>query len=228
MKNIFLLIFISFASLFIESCGNKKSLTSVSDSVDYNIHIRPILSDRCFKCHGPDARQRKANLRLDTPEGAYSALKDDSTKHVIVPGHSDLSEVFLKISTADTSEVMPPPNSNLSLNQNEISLIKKWIDQGAKYKPHWAFIPPKKSELPEVEDEKWPKNEIDRFILARLEQEEIEPNDEADKERLLKRVCFDITGLPPSIDLQEKFLKDDSKEAYEKVVDELFAIPQYG
>ncbi len=201
---------------------------SASDSIDYNIHIRPILSDRCFKCHGPDARQRKANLRLDTPEGAYAALKDDSTRYVIVPGHSELSEVFLKISTADTSEVMPPPTSNLSLNQNEISIIKKWIDQGAKYKPHWAFIPPKKSDLPDVDNEKWTANEIDRFILARLEQEGLEPNEAADKERLLKRVSFDITGLPPSLELQEKFLKDDSENAYEKIVDELFAMPQYG
>jgi hypothetical protein len=209
-------------------CGKSQKVSSASDSIDYNIHIRPILSDRCFKCHGPDARQRKSNLRLDTPEGAYAALKDDASKHVIIPGHSDQSEVFLRIASTDTSDVMPPPTSNLALTEKEISLIQKWIDQGAKYKPHWAFIPPKKVELPGVENEKWSLNEIDRFVLARMEGEGLEPNEEADIERLLKRVSFDITGLPPSLDQQEKFLKDPSENAYEKMVDQLFAMPQYG
>ncbi len=123
---------------------------------------------------------------------------------------------------------MPPVNSNLSLNETEIELIRKWIDQGAKYKPHWAFIPPKQTALPDVDDEEWPANEIDRFILATMEHEDLEPNPIADKERLLKRVSFDLTGLPPSLELQDRFLNDKSKNAYEKVVDELFAQPQYG
>ena len=210
------------------SCKEKVRTSAAIDSVDYNLHIRPILSDRCFKCHGPDGNARKANLRLDSYEGAIAALKDEPTAHAIVPGDPASSEVYLRISSADTSEVMPPVKSNLKLNEHEIELIKKWISQGAIYKPHWAFIPPKQHEIPEVELEDWPQNEIDYFILARLEQKNLEPNDVADKERLLKRLSFDITGLPPTIEMQEKFLADDAENAYEKIVDELLARPQYG
>ncbi|MCE7864062.1 MAG: DUF1553 domain-containing protein [Bacteroidetes bacterium CHB5] len=224
---IFVGIFTCLISLFLAGCQQGGSITGIRDSVDYNLNIRPILSDRCFKCHGPDAAQRKANLRLDIPEGALAALKDNPAAHAITPGDPDQSEVFLRISSSDTSVLMPPPNSNLSLNAQEISLIKKWIEQGAKYKPHWAFIPPKKHPLPEV-DELWPKNEIDYFILERIEAAGLQPNKPADKERLLKRVSFDLTGLPPTPDLQARFLADNSENAYEKIVDELLAQPQYG
>ncbi|MBA4054736.1 MAG: hypothetical protein C0490_08500 [Marivirga sp.] len=210
------------------SCKEKLSTSQLSDSVDYNIHIRPILSDRCFKCHGPDANQRKANLRLDTHEGAMAALKDNPSAHVITPGDPDKSEVFLRISTSDTSMLMPPVRSNLKLTGDEIQLIKKWIAQGAKYKPHWAFIPPKEWVVPEIKTPTWAQNEIDHFVLAQMEGSGLDPNQPADKERLLKRVSFDLTGLPPSIELQEKFLTDNSEEAYEKIVDELFAQPSYG
>jgi hypothetical protein len=210
------------------SCKENISKTATLDSVDYNIHIRPILSDRCFKCHGPDGNARKANLRLDTPEGAMAALKDNPKAHAIVPGDPELSEVYLRISTTDTSQVMPPMKSNLKLNQDEIQLIKKWISQGAVYKPHWAFIPPKQPAVPDVEKDEWPKNEIDQFILSKLEEKSLEPNEIADKERLLKRVSFDITGLPPSVEMQEKFLTDNSENAYEKIVDELLEQSQYG
>lgn len=214
-------------SLLLVDCQQSRSITGVRDSVDYNLHIRPILSDRCFKCHGPDANQRKANLRLDTPEGALAALKDNPSAHAIVPGEPDQSEVFLRISTSDTSVMMPPPNSNLSLNAAEIALIEKWIEQGARYKPHWAFIPPQKHPFPEV-DESWPKNEIDYFILEKMEAAGLQPNETADKERLLKRVSMDLTGLPPTPELQARFLADKSEDAYEKIVDELLAQPQYG
>jgi hypothetical protein len=210
------------------SCEKKLSTASSTDSIDYNIHIRPILSDRCFKCHGPDANQRKAHLRLDTQEGALAALKDDSVAHAIVPGFPDKSVVYLRISSADTSEVMPPVQSNLKLNEHEIDLIRKWIAQGAKYKPHWAFISPKQAAVPTVVDEEWAHTEIDNYILAKIEAHGLEPNPAADKERILKRVSFDLTGLPPSVDLQDKFLNDNSEEAYEKVVDELFKQPSYG
>lgn len=214
-------------SLLLVDCQQSGSITGVRDSVDYNLHIRPILSDRCFKCHGPDANQRKANLRLDTPEGALAALKDNPSAHAIVPGEPDQSEVFFRISTSDTSVLMPPPNSNLSLNAAEIALIEKWIEQGARYKPHWAFIPPKKHPLPEV-DQAWPKNEIDYFILEKMEAAGLQPNAEADKARLLKRVSLDLTGLPPTPELHARFLADHSEDAYEKIVDELLAQPQYG
>jgi len=195
-----ILVLLVLSGLFLtNSCNRTRQIAGVNDSVDFNLHIRPILSDRCFKCHGPDANQRKANLRLDTSEGAMAALKDNPNAHVIIPGRPDQSEVYLRISASDTSVLMPPPNSNLSLTEDEISTIKKWIEQGAVYKKHWAFIPPKQVELPEVENESWPKSEIDFFILSKLEASRLTPNDEADRARLLKRVSLDITGLPPSL-----------------------------
>ncbi|MEO5603552.1 MAG: PSD1 and planctomycete cytochrome C domain-containing protein, partial [Cyclobacteriaceae bacterium] len=194
---------------------------------DFNFHIRPILSDRCFKCHGPDANQRKAELRLDTEAGLYQALKDDPNAHVIVNGKSTESELYRRITEEDTAQVMPPPNSNLTLTDHERKLIEKWIDQGAEYQKHWAFIPPKILDAPSMDNE-WVSNEIDGFILAKMNEYNLEPNEQADKERLLKRVSFDITGLPPSISLQEKFLQDNSPQAYEKIVDSLLQSPHYG
>lgn len=215
-------------AVLLNGCGSRQQRVSELDSVDFNLHIRPILSDRCFKCHGPDANQRKANLRLDNQTGAYAALKDNPTAHAIVPGKPDQSEVFLRIASTDTAIMMPPPESNLALTETEIQLIKKWIEQGARYKPHWAFIAPRKTPLPEVDDSDWPQNEIDYFILNKLEDSGLEPNPQADKERLLKRLSLDITGLPPSVELQNRFLNDDSESAYEKMVDELLSKPQYG
>ena len=217
-----------FAAIGIFSCKDNPISSADKDSVDYNLHIRPILSDRCFKCHGPDANQRKANLRLDTPEGALAALKDNPSAHAIIPGKPDQSEVYRRISTADTADVMPPIKSNLKLNPHEIELIKKWIAQGAKFKPHWAFIPPKKAVVPTVQLVAWPQSEIDKFVLAKMEQQNLAPNEFADKERLLKRVSLDITGLLPTVEVQEKFLADNSDNAYEKLVDDLLTQPQYG
>ena len=199
----------------------------IPDEVDYNFHIRPILSDRCFKCHGPDVNKREANLRLDTPEGAYAALKDNPKAHAIVAGNLEQSEVYQRIIAKDTSVLMPPPSSNLKLTQHEIELIGKWIKQGAKYKPHWAFIAPQKPKLPEADDD-WVKNEIDHFVYAKMDEKGLKPNEEADKERLLKRVSFDLIGLPPSIEMQERFLKDNSPNAYEKMVDELLKNKHFG
>ncbi len=222
-------VFILFI-LFASSCQRSGlgRISGSNDSVDFNLHIRPILSDRCFKCHGPDANQRKSNLRLDIREGALAALKDNPSAHVIVPGSADESEVYLRISARDTSFLMPPPSSNLKLNEDEIEIIKKWINQGATYKKHWAFIPPGMPAIPQVDQQEWPTNDIDKFVLAKQEEADLAPNLEADKEHLLKRLSFDITGLPPSIKTQEQFLNDKSADAYEKMVDELLAKPQYG
>jgi len=217
-----------FTGIFLTGCQKNNSIASNPDSVDYNIHIRPILSDRCFKCHGPDANTRKANLRLDTREGAMAALKDNANAHAIVPGDPDLSEVFLRVSSSDTSHVMPPPSSNLSLTQDEIDLIKKWIKQGAKYKPHWAFIPPVQPKVPVADKNGWATSEIDHFIFARMKAAGLKPNEISDRERLLKRASLDITGLPPSLEMQNRFLADESEDAYEKMIDELLAKPQYG
>lgn len=210
------------------SAEQQPDAQALPETVDYNYHIRPILSDRCYKCHGPDAKTREADLRLDTEEGAYKALKDDPKGHVIKPGDPLHSDLFLRVSTSDTSLLMPPPSSNLALTEYEIRLIEKWIAQGAKYKKHWAFIVPRKPVLPKVRDKAWPVNEIDHFTLAAMEQKGFEPNGEADKERLLKRVSLDITGLPPSLELQEKFLADESADAYSRIVDELLSSKHYG
>jgi len=228
MRFLIPLLLIFSGLLLTNSCSRNKQLVSANDSIDFNLHIRPILSDRCFKCHGPDANQRKSNLRLDTREGALAALKNNPNGHVIIPGNPDQSELYLRISASDTSFRMPPPNSNLSLTKDEISTIKKWIEQGAIYKKHWAFIPPRQTEPPKVENDLWPKNEIDFFILNKMEAAGLTPNADADRARLLKRVSLDITGLPPSLDLQNRIAADQSAEAYEKIVDELLAQPQYG
>jgi len=199
------------------------------DVVSYNFNIRPILSDKCYKCHGPDASKRQAGLRLDMPESAFKALKDDPNAHVLVPGNPEMSELFRRVSTGDTTEMMPPANSNLKrLTPHEVDLVKKWIKQGAKFEKHWAFVPPKASPIPEVKDKTWPKNPIDNFILHKQEQYGLTPNPEADKERLLKRVSFDLTGLPPDLDMMDRFWADKSPGAYEKVVDELMKSQAYG
>lgn len=201
---------------------------SIPEKIDFNYHIRPILSDRCFKCHGPDANARKANLRLDLEEGAYAALKDDPTNHVIVKGDPLKSALYLRISSTDTAELMPPPSSNLILSPQEIKIIEKWIKQGAPYKKHWAFIPPSSPELPEVKYKKWPRNEIDRFILHKMESVGLSPNEEAGKEAILRRLSIDLTGLPPDIRLQDKFRADNSNNAIDNIIDSLMASPHYG
>jgi hypothetical protein len=197
-------------------------------AIDYNFHVRPILSDKCFKCHGPDENQRQAGLRLDMAESAYAELEESPGHYAVVPGDLEASELFHRITATDTSLVMPPPESNLKLNEAEIEILIKWIRQGAEYKPHWAFIPPEKPPLPEVRQEDWPRNEIDYFTLSAMEEHRLSPNGEAGKSRLLRRLSFDLTGLPPSLELQEEFLNDDSPDAYEKMVDMLLQSPHYG
>ncbi|WP_299547957.1 PSD1 and planctomycete cytochrome C domain-containing protein [Seonamhaeicola sp.] len=225
--------FILIGLIIVSSCKDHRAYTNIPKKeipkiVDYNFDVRPILSDKCFNCHGPDANKRAAELRLDTEEGAFKALKDDINKHVIVSGKPLESEVFLRISSEDTSKIMPPTDSNLKLSEYEIKIIKKWIKQGAKYQSHWAFTPPNKPELPKVNNEVWTINEIDYFILNKIESNGLQPNPGAKKERLLKRVAFDLTGLPPSIELQNEFLNDTSSNAYEHIVDKLLASKHYG
>ena len=216
----------------IQSCNNSDSHATaqraIPDTVSYNFDIRPILSDKCYACHGPDANKREAGLRLDIAENAYKALKENPKAHALVPGKPHLSEVFLRISSQDTSVMMPPPSSNLKLSAHEINLIEKWIKQGAKYEKHWAFVAPKKPRIPEVKNKQWTKNEIDYFILHKQEQMGMSPNEDADKERLLKRASLDITGLPPSLETMDRFLADKSANAYEKIVDQLLQSPAYG
>ncbi|HTL08986.1 MAG TPA: DUF1549 domain-containing protein, partial [Chitinophagaceae bacterium] len=214
------------------SCFNNKTgndSAALPDVVSYNFQIRPILSDKCFKCHGPDAAKREAGLRLDIADSAYAPLKETKGAFAIVPGKPDASEVYKRISSEDTSFLMPPVDAHLGvLTAYEIRLFEKWIRQGARYENHWAFTSPKKSPVPEVQNKQWPVNEIDHFVLNKMEQLGLAPNEEADRERLLKRVSFDITGLPPTLDMMERFMADKSSNAYEKVVDELLQQPQFG
>lgn len=220
------LIAIGFAGWLLQS--KVGSGNTIPDVVDFNFHIRPILSDKCFKCHGPDANKREANLRLDTEEGAFAALQHDPSNHVIVPGEPMSSALYIRISSTDTAQLMPPPSSKLALTKEEIQLIKKWISQGAKFKKHWSFIPPFKSAVPKADKNLNPRNEIDHFVFTSMDDHGLKPNEEADKETLLKRLCMDITGLPPTIEQQDRFLKDGSANAYEKMVDELLANKHYG
>ncbi|MBI3719823.1 MAG: PSD1 domain-containing protein [Sphingobacteriales bacterium] len=212
------------------SCLNKgNEQSNLPKTVSYNFHIRPIFSDKCFKCHGPDANKREAHLRLDIADSAFAPLTETKGAFAIVPGKPEESELYKRVSSTDSSYQMPVPESHLGLlSAHEIALVKKWIEQGAKYEPHWAFVAPKKTSLPEVSDKSWEKNEIDYFILNKLDEKNLSPNEEADKEHLLKRVCFDLTGLPPTIEMMDRFLNDKSDKAYEKLVDELINTPQYG
>ncbi len=199
-----------------------------ADKVEFNRDIRPILSDRCFRCHGPDKGARKADLRLDLPEQAFA---EHGKKHVhpIVPGSSAKSAVYQRITTTDKDDLMPPPESNLTLTPHEKELLKKWIDQGARYDAHWAFVPlPDKISLPKVKNKKWVHNGLDAFILAKLEKEAVKPSPQADKLRWLRRVTYDLTGLPPTPEEVDDFSKDSSAIAYTKVVDRLLASPRYG
>lgn len=198
------------------------------ETVSYTYDIRPILSDKCFACHGPDENKREAGLRLDVAEEAFKALKENPSAHALVAGKPELSQLYLRISTTDSTKLMPPVESNLRLSSEEIALLEKWIKQGANYEKHWAFVPPKRPTLPKVADESRAINEIDFFVQAKLEEKGLKPNQEADRERLLKRVSLDLTGLPPTVELMDRFLADNSPKAYEKVVDELLNNPAYG
>ena len=200
----------------------------IPEVVDYNFDVRPILSDKCFACHGPDVNKRAEDLRLDTPEGAFKALKDRKNEFAIVPNNLEKSALYQKITAKDSTELMPPLDSNLKLSSYEIQILKKWIEQGAAYEPHWAFVAVDKPELPKLKNADWVNNEIDYFVLQKLQDVGLAPNPMADKERLLKRVSLDITGLPPTPEMQKKFIQNDAADAYEKVVDELLASDHYG
>jgi hypothetical protein len=195
--------------------------------IDYNLHVKPILSDKCFLCHGPDKNNgQKAGLNLSFSEGALAKLKDG--KHAIVPGSLSKSELYNRIITTDEDLVMPTKASHRVLTDYEKAVLTRWIEQGAIYKPHWAFIAPQKVKLPEVADKSWPRNAIDYFILNKLDAAGLKPAPQADKETLLRRVTLDLTGLPPTIEETDAFVTDQSPDAYEKVVDKLLQSPQYG
>ncbi|MEM9111625.1 MAG: PSD1 and planctomycete cytochrome C domain-containing protein [Planctomycetota bacterium] len=193
--------------------------------VSYNRDVRPILSDKCFACHGFDENTREAGLRLDVRE---EALFEYDTGTPIVPGDPQNSSIIQRIKSDKPNRVMPPPSTHKTVTQQELAVLEQWIAEGAEYEPHWAFIPPVMPELPEVSDEAWVKNNIDRFVLARLDQKGLSPSPEADKRTLIRRVYLDLIGLPPTPGQVEAFVGDTSPDAYEKVVDELLANPHHG
>lgn len=202
--------------------GAAQSLTLV----DYGRDIRPILSHSCYACHGPDEDSREADLRLDRLETATEATASGSV--AIVPGQPEESELFRRISGEDQDELMPPIDSGKSLTPDQISLIRRWIEQGAPWKEHWAFVPQRRRTLPPVGDRDGPRNAIDHFILAGLDQRSWKPSLEANKDSLIRRVTFDLTGLPPTLAEVDAFLADDSPVAYQRVVERLLRSPRYG
>ncbi len=191
-------------------------------AIDFTRQIRPILAENCFACHGPDEKKRRARLRLDTKEGAlgHSGL--------VVPGKADESDLFARVTSKDAAEQMPPPKSGKKLTPAQIDLLRKWIDAGAPWSEHWAFVPPKRPALPKVKDAAWAREPIDRFILAGLEAEGLKPSPEADRVTLARRLTFDLTGLPPTPAEVDAFVADKSPDAYEKLVDRLLESPRYG
>jgi hypothetical protein len=194
--------------------------------VNYNRDIRPILSNNCYKCHGPDAHERQAELRLDIRTEALKPT--ESGRNVIVPGKPEASALVRRILSPKSSRVMPPPETNKKLTAAEKELLQRWIAQGAEYQDHWSFLPPKRPPLPTVTNPAWPRNPLDTFILARLEREGLRPSPEADKITLLRRVTLDLTGLPPTPAEVDAFVADTRPDAYERVVERLLASPRFG
>jgi hypothetical protein len=196
------------------------------EPVSFNQDIRPILSNHCYACHGPDEKARKAGLRLDFEADATTALK--SGRAAVISGNLAESQLFNRIAAIDPDDKMPPSDFHKQLSQEQIELLGRWILQGADWERHWAFIPPKKIPSPEISNPSWANNPIDHFIHARLDEERMTPNGEAEKHTLIRRVAFDLTGLPPTPGEVEKFSRDRSRRAYEKMVDRFLESPRYG
>ena len=192
-----------------------------ADRLAFNRDVRPILFDACISCHGPDSASRQADLRLDRREAAIDA-------GAIVPGDPDASELVRRVMSTDEAEMMPPPETKKTLTTEQKEILTRWIKEGAEYQPHWSLIPPQRPELPAVKDTSWVRNPIDHFIRARLEAEGLEPAPQADRRTLARRVSLDLTGLPPTPEMVDGFVTDDSPNAYEKYVDQLLDSPRWG
>jgi hypothetical protein len=195
-------------------------------SVEFSRDVRPILSDKCFKCHGPDSTDRQAGLRLDLRSVATAKL--ESGKTAIVPAKPEESELVARIFSKDKNVHMPPPDSNKKLTDRQRQMLKQWIAEGAAYSAPWSLVAPVRPPLPAVKQAAWPRNAIDRFVLARLETEGLSPSPEADKSTLIRRVSLDLTGLPPTPAEVAAFAADNRPDAYQRLVDRLLASPHYG
>ena len=199
---------------------------SAAGQLDFNRDVRPILSEHCYACHGPDENKRKAGLRLDRQEDAFKELKGGH--HALVAGDLEHSTLVSRVVSGDPEEVMPPPKFGKPLKAEEISTLRRWVGDGAVWKKHWAFLPPEHLPVPPVQNGAWARNDLDRFILARLEKEGLQPNPEADRTTLIRRVTLDLTGLPPTIEEVDNFLLDSQPGAYERLVERLLASTHYG
>lgn len=204
-----------------------QEMEKLPEQVDFNIHVKPILSDNCFSCHGPDEAAREAGMRLDLPKAAYTATKE-SGKIPISPGKLKQSEVFHRIISEDPNFQMPTPESHLTLTNRQKAILIKWIQSGAAYRPHWAFITPELPKIPAPKIQNWSMKPIDLFVGQQLFEHGFEPSPPASKELLLRRLSLDITGLPPSLEELDAFLADSSENAYEKQVDRLLKSAHYG
>jgi len=198
------------------------------DEVNFNFDVKPILSDKCYTCHGPDDKTRKANLRLDIESGFYKSLEDNPNYYVINKNNPEKSEILNRINSENASYVMPPPESNLKLSAREKEILKKWVDQGGNWEPHWAYTKPKLPSIPKIDSKNWASNEIDYFIAKKLESVGMTPSEKEEKEILIRRAYFDLIGLPPTIQEVDEFILDNSNNAYEKVIDKLLESKSYG
>jgi hypothetical protein len=214
------------ALVFTLLLGTAPPLLAASGGDAFNTEVRPILARHCFKCHGPDDKARKAQLRLDQRDAALRGGR--SKQPALVPGHPEQSELIRRIFAEDESEIMPPPQTKNPLSEEDKQILKRWIADGAEYRQHWAFVPPQQAPLPKVKQTSWPRNPIDYFILARLEAEGLKPSPEADRYTLVRRLYLDLIGLPPTPEEAEAFVNDKSADAYEKLIDRLLASPHYG
>ena len=197
-----------------------------AEQVDFNREIRPILADKCYLCHGPDAKEVQGGLRLDLREVVTAPA--DSGEPAILPGHPQQSELIRRVTSDDDAEIMPPEESRKTLSAREIELLKRWVEQGAEYQVHWSFARPQRRAAPDVAAGDWVRNEIDRYVLARLESQGMTPSAEASRETLIRRVSLDVRGLPPSVKELQQFLDDKSPAAYERMVDRMLDSPHFG
>ena len=202
------------------------SSVHADEGPDYGQDVRPILSQFCFKCHGPDEAKREAGMRLDLREEAIRTA--GSGERPIVPGEPGASELIRRLHSADPDQRMPPASTKMQLSEAQKETLRKWIASGATYKPHWSFVAPQRPSVPPVQNPSWSRSPIDRFILAKLESENLSPSEEADRYTIVRRVFLDLIGLPPSPDEADEFVNDRSPDAYERLVDRLLASPHYG
>jgi len=212
----------------VAALGGPGPATGAAEPIDFNFQVRPILADRCFKCHGPDEKARKAKLRLDLPDSAFAARDPEHPTRAIVPRHPEQSELIRRITTTEDDDRMPPASSNLTLSADEQRVLREWIAQGAVYKPHWAFVPLGHTPVPRPPDVHWGRNSIDAFVLRGLERAGFKPSPEASRETLIRRLSFDLRGLPPTLAEIDEFVKEATPKAVEKLVDRLLASPAYG